>query len=257
MLGALGAALFGLESREVRVDEPVVLHDAPSATSVVAVETERMADIPAGDFKMGSSDFENEKPVHPVTLKAFRMDVTEVTTEAYAGCVSAGKCTPADTGEYCNARQEERRKHPINCVDWSQATAYCEWAGKRLPTEEEWEYGARGTEGRKYSWGNQDAAGQLCWNGTGNDLGKGNRRNTCVVGSYPAGAFGLMDMAGNVWEWTSSGYSSDYGKPRDDAVRVNRGGGWYSDDPVSVRGAERGRSAPTGRYDSVGFRCAR
>ncbi len=119
-----------------------------------------------------------------------------------------------------------RSNHPINCVDWNQANAYCTSVGKRLPTEEDWEYAARGTAGNEYPWGNTPApSNQLCWNGTGNDLGQGNRRSTCPVGSYPAGNTPL-GLAGNVWEWTSSGYSADYSAARDTASRVFRGGGW-------------------------------
>ncbi len=219
-----------------------------------------MASLPAGRFMMGSNEYEDEKPIHPVDVGAFCMDVTEVTTDAYATCVKAGTCSAAGTGGNCNAGQAGRGNHPINCVDWNQALAYCGWANKRLPTEEEWEYGARGSEGRKYPWGNNEPVSQLCWDGNGNDLGKGNRKSTCMVGSYPAGKspFGLMDMVGNVWEWTSSQHSDDYNKPRNDAARVNRGGSWDSGFfPAHVRGSSRGRTSPTVRFSVLGFRCAR
>ncbi len=219
-----------------------------------------MAAIPAGSFMMGSNESSDEKPVHRAEVGAFCMDVTEVTTEAYAACVAAGKCSAASTLQYCNAGQAGRGNHPINCVDWNQATAYCAWASKRLPTEEEWEYGARGAEGLKYPWGSTPEPGaELCWDGNGNDLGKGKRKSTCAVGSYPAGKspFGLMDMAGNVWEWTASGYSDDYSKGRVNAARVNHGGGWNNDDPAVVRSANRSRDAPAVRYNNLGFRCAR
>ena len=216
-----------------------------------------MASIPAGTFMMGSNDGDaDEKPVHRVAMGSFCMDVT---TDAYAACVTARGCTAADIGVPCNTGQAGRGNHPINCVDWNQATAYCAWTSKRLPTEEEWEYGARGTEGREYPWGNEAPGAQLCWNGNGSDLGKGNRKGTCVVGRYPAGKspFGLMDMAGNVREWTASGYSNDYSKTRANAARVSRGGRWDNVDPDNFRGAVRYKYTPTTRIDDLGFRCVR
>ena len=209
-----------------------------------------MVGIPAGTFTMG--DDEHTSKAGQVTADAFCMDRTEVTTAAYATCVKSGKCTAANTGSACNADVAGRGSHPINCVDWNQATAYCEAQGQRLPTEEEWEYAARGTDGRVYPWGNAEPAGQLCWYGEGNSLGKGNRHSTCAVASFPAGnsPFGLSDMSGNVWEWTSSAYSAT------DAVRVIRGGSWRSDNPSFVRSANRSRCYPSSQYGSLGFRCA-
>ena len=209
-----------------------------------------MVRIPAGAFNMGSNDGEaDEKPVHAVRVGAFEMDVTEVTVGAYRRCVNAGTCSVAGTDEYCNWGALGKEEHPINCVDWSQANSYCRWAGKRLPTEEEWEYGARGTDGRTYPWGNEGLGGQLCWSGDG----------TCVVGSYASGdsPFRLHDMAGNVFEWTSSGYSADYSKSRDNSALVYRGGSWNVDAPSYVRTAARGGGAPAGRGSYLGFRCAR
>ena len=203
--------------------------------------------IPAGTFTMGDAD--NTEKAGMVTVSAFFMDVTEVTTEAYAACVASNKCTAAYTNGYCNAGVAGRENHPINCVDWNQATAYCAAQGRRLPTEEEWEYAARGTDGRIYPWGNTTPTNQLCWDGAGNDLGAGNRKSTCAVASFPAGnsPFGLSDMSGNVWEWTSSA---------DGTNRVNRGGGWYYDSPSYVRSAFRYGSDPSFQDAFLGFRCA-
>jgi formylglycine-generating enzyme required for sulfatase activity len=104
-----------------------------------------MVKLEGGTFTMGSNDgFPHQKPTHPVTLKPFSMDVTEVTVAAYEACVDAGSCSTLDLNEYdpCNWGKSDRGNHPINCVDWEQATSFCRWANKRLPTEEEWEYGA-------------------------------------------------------------------------------------------------------------------
>jgi formylglycine-generating enzyme required for sulfatase activity len=210
-----------------------------------------MALVPAGTFRIGSdSDEPDEIPMHEVNVEAFCMDRAEVTVSAYAACVGSGQCTSANTGGACNAGVAGRENHPINCVDWHQAKAYCEARGLRLPTEEEWEYAATGGDGRTYPWGNEAPSNQLCWNGDGNDQGKGKRTSTCAVGSYPKGRspVGLDDMAGNVWEWTST--------PYDASARVFRGGGWDDVGPSFVRSAFRSWNVPTIQYDYLGFRCA-
>ena len=211
---------------------------------------DEVVSIPAGTFTMGDAD--NTEKAGMVTVSAFFMAVTEVTTKAYAACVASGKCTAAFTGGSCDAGVMGRENHPINCVDWNQATAYCAAQGRRLPTEEEWEYAARGTDGRLFPWGNTTPTNQLCWNGAGNDLGQGNRNSTCAVASFPTGnsPFNLSDMSGNVWEWTSSAYSATSG------ARVYRGGGWDNDHPSFVRSAYRYWLDPSGRDDNLGFRCA-
>ncbi len=210
-----------------------------------------MVSLPAGSFLMGSSDgAANEKPVHRVSVAAFAMDVTEVTTAAYTACVRAGRCTAAGTGEICNYGRSGKDNHPINCVDWDQATAYCASVGKRLPTEEEWEYGARGTDGRRYPWGNEEPGARACW-------AQRAARSTCSVGSYASGVFGLKDMAGNVYEWTASGYSDDYTRNRVDADRVSRGGGWDGAFAPNLRSSNRHAIPPSSRLGDVGFRCVR
>ncbi len=250
----------------------------------------QMVRISAGTFWMGSDDGDSdEKPVHAVQVASFEMDVTEVTVASYAKCVNAGGCQPAPTtvdwpgisdrdrrifSEACNGNRGDRQNHPVNCVTWYQADTYCRWAGKRLPTEEEWEYAARGTDGRRYPWGNE-APGPRLLNACGSECvawARERGRNwtamyeaddgwptTAPVGSYPSGdsPFGLHDMAGNVWEWTASGYSEDYSKYRAKDRFVCRGGGWYSVDPSFVRAALRICDAPTVRSSDLGFRCAR
>ena len=272
VVGVLGVVyLNGV--RDPSVDTKTVA-DAKTTTSVAktpadaqldvakaAVDTEPtckpnsgMKLIPAGTFTMG--DAENTEKAGTVEVAAFCMDTTEVTTAAYATCVKSGNCTAAARTSAknlsCNAGVAARGNHPINCVNWTQATAYCEAQGQRLPTEEEWEYAARGTDGRVYPWGNEAPGNQLCWNGEGNSLGKRNRHSTCAVASFPNGnsPFGLSDMSANVWEWVSSAYNATH------ADRVIRGASWYYFNPSIVRSTLRNRYNPSNQHDNLGFRCA-
>jgi formylglycine-generating enzyme required for sulfatase activity len=208
---------------------------------------------------MGANDGDSdEKPVHRVELDGFCMDVTEVTVEAYARCVSAGSCTKPDTGRWCNWGQSGKGNHPINCVDWDQATAYCRWAGKELPTEAQWEYAARGGSRQlEYPWGSEAPGSRACWKRSD---------GTCPVGSYLSGdsPFGLHDMAGNVWEWVQDWYgrypsssSKNYAGPSSGSNRVDRGGSWGGHGPSYLRGSARYHVTPDIRSFSLGFRCAR
>jgi formylglycine-generating enzyme required for sulfatase activity/serine/threonine protein kinase len=244
-----------------RTAEPPPAPPAPAATGMVR--------IAGGTFKMGSNDGDSdEKPVHDVTVATFEMDKTEVTVAAYRACVEARNCTEPDrydaTGgwkQYCNFGRRDRDEHPINCVDWSQVTAYCASAGKRLPTEEEWEYAARGTDARKFPWGSAAPSSQLCWKRY--DLSTSRGEGTCAVGSHGSGNTpqGLEDMAGNVWEWTSSKYcpytDSGHDSKKCAESRVSRGGSWDDVVPSLVRGAFRSRFVPSFRDYYLGFRCAR
>jgi sulfatase modifying factor 1 len=246
-----------------------------------------MVAIPGGEFAMGSEDGDanaNERPVHTVKVAPFRLDRTEVTVADYAICVRAGKCSEpeayrnvrGDFRQACNWRHPEGRlRHPVNCVDFMQATAFCAFAGKRLPSEEEWEYAARGGgEGRKYPWGNSppdssrlNACGTECppnliakrFFGVAPMYPQGDPwPETAPVGSFPAGAskHGVLDLAGNVWEWTASRYASYDGSGGEDK-RVLRGGSWGGGDPRTERTTNRFRLDPTVRAQFLGFRCAR
>jgi formylglycine-generating enzyme required for sulfatase activity len=250
----------------------------------------RMVRIPAGTFDMGSDRGpKDEKPVHPVTLSGFEMDVIEVTVAQYRACVAANACRPATAvqqegfspavaktlSQFCNFGRAGRERHPVNCVDWNQASAYCKWAGKRLPTEQEWEYAARGTDRRTFPWGDGapgperlNACGARCvelatgqgWRWPAMYDGDDGFADTAPVGSFPKGrsASGVLDMAGNVWEWTDTPYCSSYAASKtcvDD--RVIRGGSWSDGNPTYVRAAYRNARAPTVRSIYVGFRCAR
>jgi formylglycine-generating enzyme required for sulfatase activity len=250
-----------------------------------------MVQIPAGTYWMGSDNGDaDEKPVHQVTLAGFCLDRTEVTVAAYAECTRRGECSPAPTtadwpgineqekaldSQFCNGTRADRQQHPINCVDWTQAETYCRAVGKRLPTEEEWEYAARGDDGRMYPWGSAAPDANLLNSLGAETVAMGERlghpgwvsmfsgndgwETTAPVGSYPEGAspFGALDMAGNVWEFTSSGYSPDYRSQRSNDVHVYRGGGWGFGDPSFVRTTNRGKGVLAYRGADLGFRCAK
>ncbi len=211
-----------------------------------------MVFVPGGTFWMGSAAGEgdaDERPRHRVTLSGYCMDRTEATMSTYQACVAAGACTAASTGGDCNAGVAGRENHPANCIDWEQSVAYCRWRGATLPTEAQWEYAASGGGTRRYPWGNTAPDGQLCWR----------QSRTCEVGAYPASASreGILDLAGNVWEWTSDWYSA-YTATQGPSVqnptgaatgtarvyRVYRGGSWDDYDPARVRARVRGCDAP-------------
>jgi formylglycine-generating enzyme required for sulfatase activity len=209
-----------------------------------------MVHIAGGSFTMGPRTripIANDPMRHTVTVAPFDIDTDLVTVSEYAHCVAEGMCTtPKADQPTCNFGHADRQDHPMNCVDHRQASAYCHAKNERLPTEEEWEFAARGgAEERTYPWGNAEPAQQLCWSGITK------RDGTCPVGSFAAGAFGLHDMAGNVWQWTGSVFSPE----RKDA-RVCRGGGWSDARALDFRGAYRDAHAPTNRDSDLGFRCA-
>lgn len=168
--------------------------------------------IPAGAFHMGGYDVRaapDEFPAHEVTLDAYWMDQLEVTNAMYQLCVGAGVCTlPQNLGSQRRAdyyNTPEFRDYPVVYVTWGQAKAYCEWAGRRLPTEAEWERAGRGDDMRTFPWGEDKPDHRFA---NFNMLAK----DTSRVGSYPLGAssFGILDMAGNVAEWTNDFYKSNY-----------------------------------------------
>ncbi|MBI3800775.1 MAG: SUMF1/EgtB/PvdO family nonheme iron enzyme [Deltaproteobacteria bacterium] len=200
----------------------------------------------------------DEKPGRKVSLDAYSIGKYEVTVAEYRRCVEAGGkgCTSPGSGEICNWGKEGHEDHPINCVDWNQAQGYCQWAGKRLPTEAEWEKAARGTDGRVYPWGNQWEAKRANVDGSG----------TAAVGSYSAGVspYGSYDMAGNVLEWVQDWYAEDYYRrgpvknpkgPANGEYKVVRGGSWFPG-PRGVRVSYRSGGDSGGRVGSLGFRCA-
>ena len=247
---------------------------------------------------MGSPEGQGEADEHPqhrVTLSPYCMDATEVTVGAYQACVLSGTCQPAPTtvnvstyspedatfwSQFCNGSRQDRQDHPVNCVDWTMSDSYCRWRNARLPTEAEWEYAARGTDGRTYPWGESppdgsrlnvlDVTGLATLRQAGRSFTSEFTFNdgqgaTAPVGSYPAGAspYGILDLAGNVHEWTGDwygAYGADVQNPRgapSGQQRVSRGGGWHFTLSAWVRAADRNWDGPASRNRNLGFRCAR
>jgi formylglycine-generating enzyme required for sulfatase activity/serine/threonine protein kinase len=253
--------------------------------------------IKGGKMFMGARDLlDDAGPPHTVEVSGFCLDKTEVTTEAYLACSSSSDCEraldvvkwPNITDEtkkryspLCNSNHPDRGKHPINCVAWAMADTYCKKHKARLPTEAEWEFAARGSSQRKYPWGDDapngkrlNACGKECaaWGKTnGEDHNKTMHEDddgfagTSPVGSFPAGASadGILDLAGNVWEWTSDWYGPYSDKEQKDPKgpdsgekRVARGGDFFSNNADWARPAWRWKTTPESYNHAIGFRCA-
>ena len=254
-----------------------------------------MVYVPAGEFQMGSTEgevdaalalceeyygfclrewFDRELPAHTVALDGFWIDRTEVTNAQYARCVIAGACDPPEQttsysrgAYYGDGRYDD---YPVIYVSWWQAEAYCAWAGGRLPTEAEWEYAARGPEGREYPWGEGVDGSRLnycdvnCGHDWADEEFDDGHVDTAPVGSYPSGASwcGALDLAGNVEEWMAdwygeypSGRQENPTGPASGSYRVVRGGSWGLA-PNYARSAFRGWVYPDDGYNVRGFRCA-
>jgi formylglycine-generating enzyme required for sulfatase activity len=214
-----------------------------------------MVRIPGGEFQMGNdTGDEYEKPAHKEVVKPFLMDANEVTCEEYLVFVNAKSHRPPSNwigGQYPTGAA----KKPVTGVDWDDATAYASWAKKRLPREEEWEFAARGTDGRRYPWGNE-------WH---RDVANadGASRGLADVGTYKNGASLLKayDMVGNAWEWTASPmvpYPGGHLPPQPaEELKVIRGGSWQSDRTSATTTYRWGWPARGGDYSNTGFRCVR
>jgi formylglycine-generating enzyme required for sulfatase activity len=310
-LAVVGAAGFFLMRRgQGDAPRPVGAAASPSVSAAPVAPVapplkkcgEKMATIEGGKFFMGSDDkdaSEDERPAHQVTLSPFCIDLYEVTAAEYKACSDVGECKRAPVevewqdikaqeqksySRLCNANHPENGAHPINCVDSEMAATFCAWQKKRLPTEAEWEFAARGPDGRRYPWGDEEpdktrmnACGKECtaWSAKNRVmLGYGDQRMypdddgfplTAPVGSFPAGKsrYGLFDVVGNVWEWTSD-WDAKYAPepaidPRGPATgtrRIVRGGAFNGIMASWVRPSQRYSDIPTTHSHAYGFRCA-
>ena len=231
---------------------------------------EGMVYVPPGIFWMGcneeaeSSCAGDEYPYHEVYLDGFYIDTTEVSAGAYKACVDSGNCVyEGSTSGELRTYNNNRDTRPINYVNHTEAKSYCEAQGKRLPTEAEWEKAARGTDGRRFPWGNEEATCDLT-------AMYGCPGDTRPVGSLSVGAspYGAMDMAGNLFEWTADWYSFSYYAetpaegwvgpegPLDGSTRALRGGSFYGSSSNGVRASYRYYGNPDTRDLGTGFRCA-
>jgi formylglycine-generating enzyme required for sulfatase activity len=254
---------------------PVVLW--PAESSAQTRSSTELVSVPGGAFTMGSATGPaDEQPAHRVEVAAFSIDKTPVTNRQFAEFLNAAGPANAkkqrmydmDDGDARIHRKGTQwvadagfEEHPVLEASWYGARDYCLWVGKRLPTEPEWEKAARGTDGRRFPWGNAAADAKRA------QYGKG-WRDTIAVGSLPAGAspYGALDMSGNAWEWVSSAYTRYPYNAKDgredpdaDVERVTRGGGQDSSaDQITttyrVEGLSRG---PRAGHHNIGFRCAR
>ena len=318
--GGIGA-YYATRSDDGRTDDAVSSASAPKPAATATESAtptgpdaiawdgpcpKRMKAVIGGKYEMGSDEpgFPLWKPAHEVTLDSFCLDVHEVTVAEYDACVAEGGCKPADEtpdfpaskgddvktheqklaayGELCNAGQKGRADHPINCVDWYRAEAYCKHYGLRLPTEAEWELAARGTDGRKFPWGN-DAGDHTYMNAGGPEWKSWKEAHdmeapgplmydtsdgyegTAPVGKFPRAQTqsGQMDMVGNVWEWTADWYAlyenAPATNPKGPAVgdrKAIRGGGFNGVFQNWLRPAARYHQLATASVHAIGFRCA-
>jgi eukaryotic-like serine/threonine-protein kinase len=301
---ALGACVAGFWLLTPGPSQPS--HDAPRDDAAVpspqVTSTNQgpscpsgMAFIPGDTFMMGNADGRpDEKPPHPIVIGSFCLDMTEVTVASYQRCVDETHCdalarqvslykttmTPSDRAlesRFCvDPKRDSEKNLPINCVNWTEANTFCRVQGKRLPTEEEWEYAARGgAELRVFPWGAAPPSPKLL-NACGSECAELYERLTKVrrssmypesdgqsglapVGTFPAGAtrYGTYDMSGNVWEWTESAMCPYPSHSCSRSTRVFRGGSWVNATPAMFSGTTRMSGAPESRYMDVGFRCAK
>jgi iron(II)-dependent oxidoreductase len=244
-----------------------LLFVAISTAAVVA----QMAPLGGGMYAMGGQQGDaDETPLHGVSVSPFSIDKTEVPSGQYDSCVQAGKCSPAhyDDGACVIWTNDGFKKvrvpqgfrdpqFPVVCVTWFQAQQYCLSRGKKLPTEAQWEYAARAGSAATYAWGDSPPASSRCT--------QPGIMHPEKAGTFAPNQWGLFDMTGNVWEWTSDHYSPDYYSvsPGEDPpgaevgqYRSIRGGGWYSD-ARQLRVQNRHWFEPNFGEVSIGFRCVK
>jgi eukaryotic-like serine/threonine-protein kinase len=232
-------------------------------THAMQARRDSMVLVPAAKVELAA--YPNAKRSGIVEVASFQLDEGEVTVGAYAACVRAEKCAkpgpPSESKKasvqaqepLCNWGKPGRDAHPMNCLSQAEAAAFCAWRERRLPTEEEWQAAAEGGEKRTYPWGAEAPADRACWDGAGSKAGAGKRTSTCASKSFASGksAQGAFDLAGNVWEWTSSCLDADCKEV------VARGGAWFNGTASSLKGALRQGEGKTTSSPGLGFRCAR
>jgi formylglycine-generating enzyme required for sulfatase activity len=280
---------------EPKPPEPVPAPEVPTPpVPPPPVPEVEMVDVPGGFSWRGCNKgvdpgcSKDEQPGRLLELSAFSMDKTEVSVAQYKSCVEAGRCSLPDPAAAQSAssygwgyaygfggggsvgfnfQQPGRENYPMNGVTWRQAREYCAWAGKRLPTEAEWERAARGPKGGLYPWGMEAPTCEravMSDEASGSGCGQGGTAEVC---SRPEGlsGFGLCDMAGNVWEWVEDLYAEDYFArspdrdpqgPKSGGQRVLKGGA-YKYGPKEMRISHRSQYGEESAADDVGFRCAR
>lgn len=251
---------------------PAVVEPSPTPTLSLGIGSTQVSEkdgmtqvyVPAGSFTMGSDlGQSDETPVHQVVLSAFWMDKTEVTNSMYAQCVRDQVCAkPLITASMTRATyyvNTEFADFPVIGITYPAAKTYCEWAGRRLPTEAEWEKAARGSEGNNYPWGNDNPSCSAA-------NFQGCKGDTDKTGNHPNGAsiYGALDMAGNVFEWVSDLYQQTYYEtsplvnpvgPEEGSFQIARGGAWDSNTNI-LRASNRTMMSANTNSNNVGFRCA-
>ena len=254
-------------NQDETVKDDIIVETGPEKEIVWEKDGKEMVLIPAGSFEMGdhfSEGEEDELPVHTVALDAFYMDTHEVTVGQFKQFVNQ---TGYDYDHMWDdvAKYSPGDDYPMIYVNWNDATAYAEWAGKRLPTEAEWEYAARGgLVGQRYVWGDDEKLARDYANYEWVE-GKDKWELCSPVGSFKPNGYGLYDMAGNVLEWCADRYDGNYytnspannPQGREDSIykyRVLRGGSWLAL-TNSLRVAYRPIDNPNSRYIYYGFRC--
>ncbi|HEY5626580.1 MAG TPA: SUMF1/EgtB/PvdO family nonheme iron enzyme [Nitrospira sp.] len=288
LMGLFMAGVLAIGSKAQALDVSDVVREWTPEGKKIAVERtklpayDEMVLVPAGSFIMGSNRakdrnaYQTEVPQRTVYLDAYEIDKFEVTTVQYLKFVLAKDLPPLVDWQYDGGNfQEAMASHPVMHVTWAEADAYCKWAGKRLPTEAEWEKAARGTDGRLYPWGNQSAGLSRSNFGRSGLSGPVRDRPERLL-LYPpiisvdkyenaVGPYGTFQMAGNVAEWVADWYDKDYYKsapdrnprgPEKGTQKAFRGGGWIDSTPT-VRVSQRNGTDPKTSMNWLGFRCAR